>query len=126
MPFPRHVGAAAGTLFLRTLPYKKNCRKVLPFAAALCLLPANPERMRACIKHALEFWFNQSVCISFSLIYYVHFFGFRILEYEEIMPQQFHLDAGVLRIHGLHAEAFGTDNLDLLVILHFLDRKSVV
>ena len=38
-------------------------------------------------KDILKFRFNQTVCIAFSLIYYIHFKCIRIAEYKEIMSQ---------------------------------------
>lgn len=61
--------------------YEKNCCKILPFAAVLRFLAVIP----ACLNYVSEFRFNQAVCIPFSLIHYVHFLCFRILEYKEIM-----------------------------------------
>ena len=49
----------------------------------------------------LYFRLNQSVGIALSLIHYIYLICLRIDKYEEIMSQQLHLDAGILRIHRL-------------------------
>ena len=41
----------------------------------------------ACLYDLLAFRFDQSVCISFSLINYIDFFRLRIAEYKEVMSK---------------------------------------
>lgn len=62
-----------------------------------------------------KFWFDQSKRAILSFIYYIHLISLCVGEYEETMPEKFHLDAGIFREHGLDAELFRADNADLAV-----------
>ncbi len=63
----------------------------------------------------MELRLDQAEGSVFSLIDYIDLVGLRIAEYEEIMSEQFHLDAGILGEHRLDPELLGTDDPDLAV-----------
>ena len=68
-----------------------------------------------CSECLMKFRFDQAEGSVFSLIYYIDLVGLRIAEYEEIMSEQLHLDAGVLGEHGFDSELLGTHDPDLAV-----------
>ena len=62
------------------------------------------------------FGLNKAVVAVFSLIYDAGLFGYRIVEYEECVPEKIHLHDSLLRRHGSVFKGLGSDN-DLVVLL---------
>lgn len=62
--------------------------------------------------------------MSFALIHDIDLLGFCIEEYIEIVSQKLHLHTGFFGIHRFDPEAFGLDNLNLLVVMNlFIDEE---
>ena len=68
-------------------------------------------------KNRLKLRLYKTKCVTASLVDNVNLVGLCITEYEEIMSQKLHLNACILRIHGLNAKALGADDTDLVLII---------
>lgn len=88
-------------------PYNKTaCRKLRQAVNCLYLI----------FCPVLYFRLDQSVGIALSLVHYIYLICLCVAEYEEVVSQQFHLNAGILGIHGLDIELLGTNDLDLVIV----------
>ena len=60
---------------------------------------------------------DHTVGISFSLVNDGDLLGLRVDKYKEVVSQEFHLYAGIFRIHGLEVKLFLADDPDVFVLV---------
>ena len=88
----------------------------------LCRHKPGALRKTTELLRLMKFRLNQSERTVFSLIYYIDLFCLRIGEYEKLVSQKLHLDAGIFRIHWFDTELLRAHDADFVIFGGILFR----